>query len=336
MKAEISYEVRLVAQEQLFFSIIIPTYNRPERLATCLESLTRLDYARDRFEVIVVDDGSKTPLKDVVARFQDKLNLTLLRQNNAGPASARNAGAAKAKGKYLAFTDDDCTPASNWLQVLETYFTTTPDCAIGGLAVNALPDNLYSTASQILIDYLYGYFNADPERSRFFASNNFALPAKYFRQIGSFDTSFPLAAGEDRELCDRLLYYGYPMRYAKAAQIYHAHKLSWKTFWRQHFNYGRGAFHFHQLRFRRKSEQIKVEPLSFYFNLLKYPFSHASPQPALLVAALLFVSQVANVAGFFWERYQVRQTQVGEKNRTYLLHALLKLTSTREMRQIEK
>jgi glycosyltransferase involved in cell wall biosynthesis len=325
-----------VQQEQLFFSIIIPTYNRPERLTTCLESLTRLDYPWHRFEVIVVDDGSKTPLKDVVARFQDKLNLTLLRQSNAGPASARNAGAATARGKYLAFTDDDCTPASNWLQALETYFTTTPDCAIGGLTLNALPDNLYSTASQILIDYLYQYFNADPLRSRFFASNNFALPAKYFRQIGSFDTSFPLAAGEDRELCDRLLYYGYPMLYAKEAQIYHAHKLSLKTYWRQHFNYGRGAFHFHQLRFRRNSEQIKVEPISFYFNLLKYPFSHSSPQPRLLLAALLCLSQVANVAGFFWERYQVRQTEVGKKDGTSLLEAVSKLTSTREMREMRK
>ncbi|GET37212.1 glycosyltransferase family 2 protein [Microseira wollei] len=325
-----------MAQEQLFFSIIIPTYNRPERLTTCLESLTRLNYPWHRFEVIVVDDGSKTPLENVVARFQDTLNLTLLRQPNAGPASARNAGAATARGKYLAFTDDDCTPASNWLQVLETYFTTTPDCAIGGLTLNALPDNLYSTASQILIDYLYEYFNPDPERSRFFASNNFALPAKYFRQSGSFDTSFPLAAGEDRELCDRLLYYGYPMRYAKEAQIYHAHKLSLTTFWRQHFNYGRGAFHFHQLRSRRKSEQIKVEPLSFYFNLLKYPFSHSSRQPGLLLAALLFLSQVANIAGFFWERNQVRQTEVGEKDGTSLLQAVSKLTSTRQMREMRK
>jgi GT2 family glycosyltransferase len=291
-----------MTQPSMFFSIIIPTYARPERLAICLESLTRLDYPRDRFEVIVVDDGSETPVNTVVAPFQNQLNLTLLRQPNAGPAAARNRGAAKARGKYLVFTDDDCTPTSDWLNALEANFTTRPDCTIGGRTLNALPDNPYSTASQILIDYLYGYYNCNSYQASFFASNNFALPAEHFRKIGSFDTSFSLAAGEDRELCDRLLHYGYKMIYVPEAQIYHAHKLTLRSFWRQHFNYGRGAFYFHQVRSRRNGAQIRVEPLSFYFHLLMYPFSQASRQPRLLLAALLLASQVANIAGFVWER----------------------------------
>lgn len=296
-----------MSQNNPFFSIVIPTYSRPERLATCLQSIAVLDYPRDRFEVIVVDDGSKSPLDSVVAPFQNQLNLTLLRQLNSGPATARNTGAAHARGKYLVFTDDDCMPTPSWLQVLERRFATIPNCLIGGRTFNALPDNLYSTASQLLLDYLYSYYNADPEQARFFASNNFALPADYFRQIGSFDTSFPLAAGEDRELCDRLVHNGYSMVYVPDANIDHAHKLTLRSFWRQHFNYGRGAFHFHQVRARRNQEPIKVEPSSFYANLLSYPFSQKSTQPALLLSALFFLSQVANVAGFFWER----------KNQTY-------------------
>ncbi|HAJ62036.1 MAG TPA: glycosyl transferase [Cyanobacteria bacterium UBA8543] len=291
-----------MGQKQPFFSIVIPTYNRPERLTTCLESLTRLDYPRDRFEVIVVDDGSQPPLESVVAPFQDSINLTLLRQPNAGPATARNTGAAQAIGKYLVFTDDDCTPLPEWLQALEAHFTTTPDCMIGGRTFNALPDNLYSTASQLLIDYLYEYYNCDPNQAYFFASNNFALPADYFREIGSFDTTFPLAAGEDRELCDRLLQNNYRLLYVAEAQIYHAHNLTLHSFWRQHFNYGRGAFHFHRVRALRNQEPIKVEPLSFYLNLLTYPFLQKSRQPSLLLAALFLLSQVANVAGFSWER----------------------------------
>jgi GT2 family glycosyltransferase len=289
-------------QEQPFFSIVIPTYSRPERLATCLQSITQLDYPRDRFEVVVVDDGSEPPLESVVAPFQNQLNLTLLRQANAGPATARNIGAARAKGKYLVFTDDDCAPLPEWLQALEAHFATVPDCAIGGRTLNALPDNLYSTASQMLIDYLYEYYNADPNQARFFASNNFALPANYFREIGSFDTTFPLAAGEDRELCDRLLQNNYRLMYVPEAQVYHAHHLTLRRFWRQHFNYGRGAFHFHAVRSQRNQEPIKVEPWSFYFNLLTYPFSQKSRHPGMLISALFFLSQVANVAGFFRER----------------------------------
>lgn len=289
-------------QEQPFFSIIIPTYNRPERLFICLQSLARLDYPRDRFEVIVVDDGSEMSLENVVETFKEQLDLTLLSQPNAGPATARNAGAKLAKGEFLAFTDDDCTPAPDWLQALAARFAAAPEGAIGGRTVNALSDNLYSTASQILIDYIYGYYNINSQQASFFASNNFALPAERFRTIGGFDTSFPLAAAEDREFCDRWLHKGYKMIYAPEIIVYHAHQLTFPTFWRQHFNYGRGAFCFHKVRAQRASDRIKVQPLSFYLNLLTYPFSQKSPQSAVWLTGLLFVSQVANVVGFFGSR----------------------------------
>ncbi|NJN59936.1 MAG: glycosyltransferase [Leptolyngbyaceae cyanobacterium SL_5_9] len=291
------------------FSIVIPTYARPERLANCLQSLTQLDYPDDRFEVIVVDDGSPTPMEPIAAPFREKLPLTLIRQVNAGPAKARNAGAEQAKGQFLAFTDDDCTPAPDWLKTLEARFTTVPGCIVGGRTLNALPNNLYSTASQVLIDYLYKYYTVEGDRSSFFASNNIALPAERFWALGGFDTSFPLAAGEDREFCDRWLYHGYPMLYAPEVQVYHAHSLTLPKFWRQHFNYGRGAFCFHQARARRNVEQIKVEPLSFYFKLLTYPLSQTPPVQGLLISVLFFLSQLANVTGFFWERSQSTKTR---------------------------
>lgn len=299
-------------QEQLFFSIVIPTYNRSDRLKSCLSAIAQLDYPRDRFEVIVVDDGSHTPLEDIITPFQSQLNLALFRQSNSGPATARNTGASYGQGKYLVFTDDDCAPLSNWLQALEAQLLKTSECLVGGRTLNALPDNLYSTASQMLIDYLYDYYNADVQQARFFASNNFALPTDVFHKIGSFDTSFPLAAGEDRELCDRLLHLGYQLCYAPEAQIYHAHHLTLPKFWRQHFNYGRGAFHFHQVRSHRNCEKIKVEPLRFYWSLLTYPFSQSSLQPTILLSALFLISQIANVAGFFWERKQQSQGNQSE------------------------
>lgn len=292
----------LMGQEQFFFSIVIPTYNRPERLATCLESISNVEYGRDRFEVIVVDDGSQISVEPVVARFYDQFNLTLITQINAGPAQARNTGAAKAKGNFLVFTDDDCTLASDYLQKLEVSVIKTPDYLIGGRTLNALENNLYSTASQALIDYLYDYYNTGSKQSNFFASNNFAMPTQHFNALGGFDTTFPLAAGEDREFCDRWLRHGYKMTYAPEVQIYHAHKLTLAKFWHQHFNYGRGAFCFHKTRSQHELERVKVEPISFYSNLLMYPLTQKSEQPSLLIAALFFLSQVANVAGFFWER----------------------------------
>ena len=285
-----------------FISIVIPTYNRPEKLKECLESLTELEYPRDSYEVIVVDDGSKISLESVVENFENQIEITLLKQKNAGPATARNTGAKQAKGEFLAFTDDDCKPAPDWLNQIAGCFAKKPDCLIGGKTINILSENPFSTASQELINYLYSYYNRDPEQATFFASNNIAISKKRFQKIGGFDTTYPRAAAEDREFCDRWLQYGNKMIYEPEVNVYHAHKLTLSSYWKQHFFYGRGAFCFHQVRAKRAHREIKVEPISFYLNLLKYPLSQNISQPKLLLSALLFISQVASVVGFLWER----------------------------------
>jgi cellulose synthase/poly-beta-1,6-N-acetylglucosamine synthase-like glycosyltransferase len=286
--------------KQPFFSIIIPTYNRPEQLTICLQSLVCLDYPRSRFEVIVVDDGSSTPLENIVGPFCDKFQVILLKQRHAGPAAARNTGAARAKGEFFAFTDDDCIPAPDWLQALAARFATFPGHAIGGRTLNALPHNLYSTASQVIIEAVYAYYNTHPSPMRFFATNNLALPADRFHAIGGFDATF--LTSEDRELCNRWMYHGYPLTYASEALVYHAHMLTFGTFWWQHFNYGRGAFHFHRTRARLHQEPMKLEPKSFYLNMLRYPFLHRQGRVAWLLTALVVMSQGASAAGFFWEK----------------------------------
>ena len=285
------------------FSIVIPTYQRPERITGCLQALTCLNYPRERFEVLVVDDGSDTPPEKIVHSFRDRLNTVFFAQAHAGPAQARNTGARFAKGTFLAFTDDDCMPAQNWLRALAARFMTTPQDAIGGRTLNARPENSFSTASQMLTDYLYGYFNRDPNRASFFASNNLAVPAEQFRALGGFNTTFPLAAGEDRELCDRWLGHGLRMTYAPEALVYHGQTLTFRSFWRQHFNYGRGAFQFHQMRAQqRKQDRIALEHGSFYLGILRYPFSQAQGGRAVFLAFLLAASQGATATGLLWEK----------------------------------
>ncbi|MEL4894380.1 glycosyltransferase family 2 protein [Crocosphaera sp. Alani8] len=289
-----------MSQSSLTFSIVIPTYNRPERLKTCLDSLRDLNYPQDRFEVIIVDDGSKNPLDTIVNSYSDRLNLTLIRQANAGPAAARNRGAEAAKAEYLAFTDDDCTLAPNWLSALENGFSEAPNALVGGKTINSLLDNPYSTASQLLIDYIYDYYNNDSHQATFFASNNFALSRDLFQKVGQFDVTFPLAAGEDREFCDRWLFSGYSLHYVPNAIIYHSHHLSLAKFWRQHFNYGCGAYYFHQLRSQRNQTSLKVEPINFYWKLLTYPLTTKHQASSkIFLCTLLFLSQVANAYGFF-------------------------------------
>ena len=294
--------------QPLKFSIIIPTYNRPDCLEQCLQSIAQLDYPRDCFEVVVVDDGSSIPLTPITDKFASSLSLNLVQQQNAGPAAARNTGAAAARGQYLVFTDDDCQPVSDWLRSLAEALNQAPGALIGGRTLNALPNNLYSTASQLLIDYIYDYYNQATGAATFFASNNFAMPRTVYQQLQGFDTSFPLAAGEDREFCDRWRYYGFPMHYAPNMQLRHAHKLTLRSFWRQHFNYGRGAFHFHRVRSQRQTQPMQVEPLVFYRRLLMYPFARHHGIRGLSLAGLFLLSQVANTVGFAWENYKQRST----------------------------
>ncbi|MFQ5436566.1 MAG: glycosyltransferase family 2 protein, partial [Anaerolineae bacterium] len=260
-----------MSAERPTFSIIIPTYNRPQKLERCLLACTQLVYPPQRFEVIVVNDGGERPLTALITRFAAKILVRLLNQKNQGPAAARNAGAAAAQGAYLAFIDDDCVPAPGWLTGFADGWGGETAVALGGKTVNAYAENRYAAASQLLIDYLYAYYNQPA--GTFFTSNNLAVPRTLFEEVGGFDPAMPLAAGEDREFCDRWRHVGYALRYVPAAVVMHYHWLGGASFWRQHFNYGRGAWQFHQIRARRRERPLQVEPFSFYRELLLFPFS---------------------------------------------------------------
>ena len=118
--------------ETIVFSIIVPTYARPEKLMACLQSFAKLEYSRDHFQVIVINDSIEISVETIILFFQDQFDLVLISQPNSGPATARNTGASVAKGKFLVFIDDDCTVAPDWLQILEIRLAETPDCLIGG------------------------------------------------------------------------------------------------------------------------------------------------------------------------------------------------------------
>ena len=287
-------------QEQPFFSIIIPTLNRSAQLATCLQSLACLNYPPNRFEVIVVDDGGQTRPESLVDSFCNQIDIVLIPQPHGGPAMARNTGAQKAKGEFLAFTDDDCIPTANWLQALSARFSGTRNVMIGGKTINTLPINLYSTATQLLIDYLYQYYNLYPDDAHFLTTNNLAMPADLFRSVCGFDTTFPLAAGEDREFCARWLQHGYQMTYAPEVLVYHTHVFNFRTYWRKHFTYGRGAYRYHQVRAQRGFGPFRPDP-KFYMRLILNPFIQKQRKRTLRVTVLLMISQVANGLGFLWE-----------------------------------
>jgi GT2 family glycosyltransferase len=274
-------------------------------LAQCLEALAALDYPHDAYEVIVVHDGEVAEPTEVVPNGSlSGLSLRFVTQPRYGPATARNTGVTLATGTHLVFTDDDCAPAPDWLTRLARHFDTSPESAIGGLTINALAAVPYSVASQLLIDYLYEYYEVARTGARFFTTNNFAVEARGFRDLRGFDETFPFAGGEDREFCERWQRSGRQIVYAEDVRVYHSHRLGLRGFVRQHFTYGRGADVLHQCRERYagNAQPSKLEPASFYVNLLLFPFTRRLGWKAIPLAALMCLSQVAYAAGYFAER----------------------------------
>jgi glycosyltransferase involved in cell wall biosynthesis len=275
-------------------SVVIPTHERPGQLGDCLAAIAALDHPHDGLEVIVVDDGGRSPVRPIVDRFRDELAVTLIAQQRAGPAAARNAGAGAAGGDLLAFVDDDIVLDRGWTRAMLQQALVEPGAAVGGRTVSLLRANPYAATSERIIELAYEYYNSGAAGPRFFAANNIAVPAAGFREIGGFDPAF--RASEDRDFCDRWLESGRPLAYAPDAVAGHAPPLSLRSFMRQQFGYGRGAFAFHRARFRR-GRGLSGFSLSFNSMVLREAGGHLR-RWELRRVALLALWQLANLAGF--------------------------------------
>jgi glycosyltransferase involved in cell wall biosynthesis len=272
-------------------SIVIATYDRPRQLAACLDALSGLDYPRERFEVVVVDDGSPEP---VATPAVDGLRLRVAHTPNRGPGAARNAGAALAEGELLAFIDDDCLPAPGWLRGLAEAHGARPQAALGGRTLNALASNPFAETTHLLNEVLY---EADEREGWYFAANNLAVPAEGFRWIGGFQGA--IVDQEDRDLCERWTGRGFELARAPGAVVYHAHDVTLPGFLAQHFEYGRGAHTLSSERTRRTGRPPRPEP-GLHLAFVKRALQQGRRGP--LLALLVLLSQAAFFAGFSSQR----------------------------------
>ena len=205
-------------------SIVIPTHDRPSQLERCLTSVAAAR-APGPIEVVVVDDGGSVPLDRIVEPFREAIGAVLIRKPHGGPGAARNLGVARARGRYIVFTDDDCAFDEGAIVAFVDGLAAVPGAMVGGRTINALPGNPFAAASQAIVDAVYAYNNSDPADARFFASNNMAVERSAILACGGFDERFTGAA-EDRELCDRWRHRGGRLVYRPEAVVYHAHDLA--------------------------------------------------------------------------------------------------------------
>lgn len=223
-----------------FVSIVIPTYNSVNSLTKTVESLYEQSYPKDKYEIIVVDDGSSDSTKQFIRELQNKSfgNLKYFFQKNKGPAAARNLGIKIASGDIVAFIDSDCVAEKNWVQEISKGYEADNVAGIGG-RTKALP-----TASRVSRYCAYVNMNEKPEIDKtgivHLITNNSSFKKEYLKQISGFDERYNFPGGEDIDLCYRLRMKGYIFKYNRNALVYTQHKESQGALLKTYFNYGKG------------------------------------------------------------------------------------------------
>jgi glycosyltransferase involved in cell wall biosynthesis len=256
-------------------SVVVPTRDRPRQLEACLRALDA--QTATSLEIVVVDDASvdATAVAAVVAEFR---RARLVRAGGRGPAAARNVGTAAAKGNIICFTDDDCRPEPQWAAALTARVG---DDAAAGATIVGDSNNRFAVASQTITNHLVAASH-DPATSvvGFAPTCNLACRAHLARAL-PFDEGYPLAAGEDRAWCEQVGDRGHRIAFVDAARVRHHPDLHWRSYWRQHIRYGRGAWRFH----RERRDRRRLHPSRFYLDLLRSAFREGIDVGCLVIAA---------------------------------------------------
>ena len=219
------------------YSVIIPVYNRPDEADELLASLCRQE-VKD-FEVVVVEDGSAIPCKDVVEKYADSLDIKYFQKPNGGPGPARNYGVERAQGEYILILDSDCIIPPDYLSAVEKELTERPCDAFGG------PDAAHDsfTPVQKAISYsMTSFFTTGGIRGgkqkmdKFYPrSFNMGMRRTVYNQLGGFAR---MRFGEDIDFSYRIVEAGYSCRLFPEAWVWHKRRTDFRKFFRQVYNSG--------------------------------------------------------------------------------------------------
>jgi MoaA/NifB/PqqE/SkfB family radical SAM enzyme/glycosyltransferase involved in cell wall biosynthesis len=257
-------------------SVIIPTYNRKSALRECIFSLLGQDYPKEKYEIIVVDDGSSDETAVMMADLSQKYpNLRYLQMPHQGPAASRNAGIKQSHGEIIAFTDNDCIPAVDWIKNILASQSLHKDVLVIGGLTEVSPHNIKAVVSQSLSSGAMSTEINNKTEHIFFPTCNVSFKKRYLKE--EFNELFPLPAGEDLEFFWRLFKAGNKFVYDEKIRVFHNCHDKLKSFLRQAYMYGRGNYlvkYIHQDHPLLK--EIKTRNLSYFLvglviNFIKIP-----------------------------------------------------------------
>ena len=221
----------------MFYSVIIPVYNRPDEVDELLQSLTSQSFKN--FEVIIVEDGSSVPCETVTQKYAELLQISYYSKPNSGPGQTRNYGAERASGDYLIILDSDCILPEDYFKEVEQELTASPADAFGG------PDRAHASFSdmQKAINYsMTSFFTTGGIRGgkkkmdKFYPrSFNMGVRTEVYRALQGFSN---MRFGEDIDFSIRIFQHNYVCRLFPGAWVYHKRRTDLKKFFKQVHNSG--------------------------------------------------------------------------------------------------
>jgi GT2 family glycosyltransferase len=212
-------------------SVVVCTFNGEKTIGECLEGLERLDYPD--FEVIVVNDGST----DSTPTIASKGEVRLINLERAGLAAARNIGLEAATGEIVAYLDDDARPDPHWLGYLVAALERSPYAGVGGPNVPPAGSSIVASCLADAPGSPIHVLTSDREAEHI-PGCNMAFRKQALEAVGGFDPQFRIA-GDDVDLCWRLLEARYRLGFSAAAVVWHRPRETIRAYWRQQRGYGR-------------------------------------------------------------------------------------------------
>jgi glycosyltransferase involved in cell wall biosynthesis len=294
----------LKTETMLCATIIVPTYNRAHLLPTVLSAVGEQDQGED-YEIVVVDDGSRDETPQVLEEWCRRLSprMRAFRQENSGPAKARNRGASAARGRLLVFLDDDCVPESSWLRSLEGRLEASGAAAVAGAVINREDDWVGRYIKQ---ESVIGHVVSENGSVTELVTGNVGVRAHIFREIGGFDEAIRVAGGEDTEFSLSLRAAGHHIVYAPEARVRHESHVGLSGYLRMIFRHGRGRrrlgerFPHYRLRLPHLRLLWLAWPLRQWLlkDFLRYRSAAVPATEALRYVLLRYLQNLARVAGY--------------------------------------
>ncbi len=250
----------------MFFSIIIPLYNRPQEIDELLFTLVQQEH--DNFEVIIIEDGSTLDAKEIIDSYRDKLTINYFYKENAGQGFARNYAFERASGDYFIIFDSDCLIPKNYLKVVEKGIVKDNLDAFGGPdgAHESFTDIQKAISYSMTSPFTTGGIRGNKKHIGKFhpRSFNMGLSRKVWEKVGGFNLT---RLGEDIEYSIRIEKAGFKLGLIAEAVVFHKRRTSFLQFYKQLHFFGRARINIYK-HFPSELKLVHFFPTAFTLFLL--------------------------------------------------------------------